>query len=81
MAFISSTSIPPEIVAAVARFAHKRGCGSFNGVRAVRPEAFEGHHRSRDLVLASINVADLCNALQLSPDDLLDAARRNARAS
>ena len=69
--FVSSGDIPPEITEPIAIWAHKRGCGAFDGQRAVAGPAFNGSHRKHDQIMASISVADLCNALHITVDDLL----------
>jgi hypothetical protein len=54
----------------VAQHAHRRGCGSFDGVRAVPAERFDGSHKAHDVVWASIHIADLCTALGITPGQI-----------
>ena len=77
--FVSSRDVPDSMAEAVARVAHHRGCGSFDGGSGNRLHAappFEGSHRRQDVVWASVHIADLCNALKVTPKELLDLARR-----
>lgn len=71
-AFVPSTAIPDWMVEKVAKTAHSRGCGSFDGGRnrAVAPPRFVDSHRDLDLVWASIHLADICNSLKITPDQL-----------
>lgn len=71
--FVPSTSIPEWMAEKVAYQAHKRGCGAFDGGsgnRGVPAPKFEGRHRQNDLVWVSIHIADLCNALEVTPQQI-----------
>ena len=71
--FVRSTDVPDWMAEKVAYVSHKRGCGAFDGGhanRAVPAPKFEGSHRGHDVTWASIHIADLCNALGITPDYL-----------
>lgn len=70
--FVASTAFPDWMVEKVARVAHSRGCGSFNGERPVAPPRFAGDHRRSDMVRVSINLSDICNALHITPGQIAD---------
>jgi hypothetical protein len=74
--FVRSTDVPEWLAEKVARVGHKRGCGAFDGGanRAVPAPKFEGSHRGHDIVWASIHIADLCNALGITPEDIVKLA-------
>jgi hypothetical protein len=78
--FVSSRDVPDGMAEAVARVAHHRGCGSFDGGSGNRlhnAPPFEGSHRRQDVVWASVHIADLCNALKVAPKELLDLAKED----
>ena len=76
MSFVPSTEIPDWMAEKVAKWAHQRGCGSFDGGRnrTVAPPRFADDHRTSDMVWASIHIADLCNALKVTPEQIADLA-------
>jgi len=76
--FASSRAVPDWMAERVARVAHRRGCGTFDGRRIVPASRFEGDHRGHDVTWASIHIADLCNALGVTPDQLAALADREA---
>jgi hypothetical protein len=61
----------------VAKHAHRRGCGSFDGRRSVPAERFDGSHKAHDVVWASIHIADLCTALGITPGQIETLANTN----
>lgn len=71
--FVTSTSVPDDLVEEVARFAHRRGCDSFDGGmnKPRRAPSFTGTHKANDMLWASVHIADLCNVLQVTPEALL----------
>jgi hypothetical protein len=70
MSFVSSNDVPACIAEKVAVESHRRGCATFDGRRFVGGPAFDGSHRSLDSTWAAIHVADVCNALGLTPAQL-----------
>lgn len=75
--FVSSRDVPDDMAEKVARTAHVRGCGSFDGGcgnRLHNAPPFVDSHKRTDVVWASIHIADLCNALKITPDQLADLA-------
>lgn len=65
--FVSSRDVPNAMAEAVALWAHKRGCTTFDGTPCA---SFKGSHRAGDVTWASIHLADVCNALHITLADL-----------
>lgn len=72
--FVSSRDVPDDLAERVARVAHRRGCGAFDG----SAPAFTGSHKGHDVTWAGVHIADLCNALKIIPSQLVELAERVA---